>query len=143
MSSQPKSNFENVNENVMEMKELLNKFKAFTDYTEPTAAGAALSLSKNTAAASSSKFDTNSNTVKKFSLGGGGGGANCCIPKLKLFLKEPSGEFCIPNEYTLNKILAIHLKKVKTRTSHDLTIMVHYNFNLDEEFAKNSSWVIK
>jgi baculoviral IAP repeat-containing protein 6 (apollon) len=144
VSSQQKSNFENVNENVMEMKELLNKFKAFTDYTEPTAAAAALSLSKN-AAASSSKFDTVKNLSNKFSLGGGGGagGANCCIPKLKLFLKESSGEFCIPNDCTLNKILALHLKKIKTRTSHDLTITVHYNFNLDEEFAKNSSWVIR
>ena len=62
-----KTNFESVNENVMEMKELLNKFKAFSDYTEPQAKPVA-------------KFESNLNHVKnfgnKFSIG---------TPKLKLF----------------------------------------------------------
>jgi baculoviral IAP repeat-containing protein 6 len=108
---QHNKNYENMNENVLEMKELLNKFKAFTDYTEPAVL---IPPKKN----NSTKFESKS---QKFNL---------ALPKLKLYLDD----VCIASEYTLSKVLSIHLAKTKAKVAHDLTLTVHYNHNFDEEF---------
>ena len=111
--------YENMNENVMEMKELLNKFKAFTDYDPGKSSAASSSKLEATLMNPNSQM----NQMKYHNINK----INLSVPKLKLFLKEASSEIGLSNEHTLGKVLLMHLARTKTRIAHDLTITVHYN----------------
>ena len=116
-SSSISKSCENFNENVLEMKELLSKFKAFSDFSEP-------SYTKKEKAAAAAAAASKLNQT--------------CMPKIKLLLKDPSGrgdELAIPSDYSLAKVLRMHLAKSSQSTTHCLSLSVHSSCTSGEDEA--------